>query len=302
MRNEDDMRLFVSIVKSGTLQGATSSSSLTRSGISKRLSRLEQRLGVRLLNRTTRSIALTSAGTAYFEASSRILDEIIAIEESVSASGRNLVGTLHVAAPSVLAEQVLIPLLADFSEANPTVRVKLECAEGKTDLIGQAIDLAIRLGKPDDAALVSRKLLGGRLLLCAAPSYLDEHKPPEAPAGLTEHKCVLLNALGSDWNDWPFVNGRQTQTVRVRGPLACNSSQSHYAAILAGLGIGPVIEAVARPDIAAGRLRPLLEKYAVPDSGVIYAVHQNSRQMPGKLRVFLDFLTKRLAARAKALA
>jgi DNA-binding transcriptional LysR family regulator len=302
MRNEDDMRLFVSIVKSGTLQGATSSSSLTRSGISKRLSRLEQRLGVRLLNRTTRSIALTSAGTAYYEASNRILDEIVAIEESVSASGRNLLGTLHVAAPSVLAEQILVPLLADFHAANPTVRIKLECAEGKAELVGQSVDLSVRIGKPDDAGSVSRKLLGGRLLHCGAASYLDAHPAPATPGDLTEHKCVLLSALGTDWNDWPFLQGKGTQTVRVRGPITCNSSNSHYTAVLNGLGIGPVVEAVARTDIEAGRLRPVLERYSAPDSGAVYAIYPSARQVPGKLRVFLEFLTRRLSPRAKAVA
>jgi DNA-binding transcriptional LysR family regulator len=295
---EADFRLFTAIVAAGTMQGAAQALGLTRSGVSKRLAQIEERLGVRLLNRTTRTMTLTDAGRAYHASSVRLLEEIDASEEAVRAFGKSAVGTLKLAASSMLAARFVIPLLREFKESNPDIHIQLHCSEEFSNVVGESIDLAIRIGRSPDSSLIARKLAVSRRVLCASPAYLERHGVPQRPEDLPRHNCLLLSPLGTSWNEWPLREGRHVRTLRVHGDLVLNSSHGHYESIYAGLGIGRVTELVARPDIESGRIRTVLDRYTPTDEAMISAIYPTSRHVSNKLRVFLDFLVKRFAAHA----
>ena len=289
------MTIFACVVDEGGFSAAARALDLTPSAVSKQVSRLEDRLGVRLLNRTTRHISLTDEGRAFYERAARIVSEIEEAEESIAAQHGHVRGTLRVASTVVFAKHHVLPLLPEFFKRYPELEVSLEVTDRSVDLVEEGVDVAIRFTEQlSDRTLVARRLAVNRRVICAAPSYLETHGVPQTPKELSTHNCLRLYTISS-FNDWEFEGPDGTAIVHVSGNFETNSADALYHAVLAGLGVARLSTYVIGPDLKSGRLVRLLPEY-VHEKADILAIYPERRNLPPKTRVFIEFLTERLGA------
>jgi DNA-binding transcriptional LysR family regulator len=291
----DDMTAFVRVVEDGNFSAAARSLHLTPSGVSKLIGRLEDRLGVRLIQRTTRRLALTAEGRVFYERCRDILAEIEGLEQDVGAARSEPRGTVRVSLSNGFGLTQVVPLLPEFSGRYPKVQIVLIFQEHIVDLIAEGFDLAIRLGAIRDESLVARRLGEHRRVVCAAPSYLDAQGVPQTPEDLSRHDCLMFDAPEA-LNHWPFrwPDGR-SERVAVQGTFRSNNGEALYNLLLAGTGIANAADFLVKRDLLQGRLVPLLRDYAEPQPTLIHAVYPHRRHLPAKTRVFVDFLADRFA-------
>jgi DNA-binding transcriptional LysR family regulator len=289
-----EMTVFAQVVEDGSFTAAARSLRLSPSAVSKLVARLEDRLGVRLIQRTTRRLALTAEGRLFHDRCREILDEIAAAEELVAGSRLRPRGTLRVGLSHGFGMSQIVPLVARFAERYPEVELQLAFADRRVDLVAQGLDLAIRLGPVQDEALIARRLCEHGRIVCAAPSYLARHGTPATPADLARHNCILFDQ--PDYlNRWPFKHPDGTiERVRVRGTARSDSGDALYQLLLNGLGVAWAADFLALPDVAAGRLVPLLGPFAFDERTPVHAVYPQRRHLPAKVRVFIDFLLEQL--------
>jgi DNA-binding transcriptional LysR family regulator len=291
------MEVFARVVREGSFSAAARSLSQTPSAVSKQIGRLEDRLGARLFNRTTRRLSLTEVGAAFHERAERILTEIEEAEQAVSHLSMAPRGTLRLDVPTGFGRLYVAPLLRDYIDRNPEVRVDVTLNDRYVDITEESIDLVIRIGELSDSSLIARRLAANRRLVCAAPDYIARHGQPMRPANLAQHNC-LVYTYRAQRNDWPFLSQDQDpakpQIVRVSGNLETNNAEALSAAALAGLGIALLPLWLIGPDLAAGRLIHVLPDYHGPDSA-IYAVYPPGRHLSPKVRSFVDFLAEHAA-------
>jgi len=288
-----DMLLFVHAVDHGSFSATARALALTPSAVSKRIGRLEDRLGVRLLNRSTRRTTLTEAGEALYRRCARIATEITEAEALAASMGEQVRGTLTVAATVAFGKAQLMPLIPEFLAQHPELKLSLELTDRAVDLAQDQLDVAIRFTEQvSDTAVVARKLASNRRVICAAPAYLERHGAPERPEELLRHNCLRLSTVPI-WNDWELGEGKAKRVYRVKGSLEVNSADAVYHAALAGLGIARLSSYLVGPDIRAGRLVRLLPAYCQEDSSIL-AIYLARRNLPAKVRAFIDFLAERL--------
>ena len=283
---------FAQVVETGSFSEAARRLRISKSVVSAQVQRLEERLGVRLLQRTTRKVAATEAGLAYYRRCARILAEAEAGEQEALALHREPRGTLRISAPDTFGWMHIAPALKEFLAGHPGLSVDLSLSSAHVDLVGQGLDLAVRIGRlPDDSPLVVRRLADSPLVACAAPSYLAARPAPARPSDLAQHDCLVFSPLG--WGGkWGFVADSGTEWVTVSGSLATDSGEVLREAVLAGLGIA-VLPAWAVADaLADGALVRLLPRHPLPSSA-IYAVYPSNRMMSAKVRAFVTFLARR---------
>jgi len=294
MLHQDDIRLFAAVVREGGFSLAARQMGLTRSAVSRRIDQMETRLGVRLITRTTRRFALTTAGKILFEHCARIAQDIDAAEQAIREDFGAPRGDLRVNCAVMIGLKLIIPRLKGFARAYPGMRVHIDLSDAPLLRGDTHYDLHIRLGEADDPALVARRLARSRRILCAAPAYLAEFGRPASVEDLARHACLLISGLGVDSNTWLFRDGGRVEKRRVRGSLVFNSGDGHYEALVAGLGIGRVTEILARADIAAQRLIPVLEHRHAGDPEPILALYQGGKHTPQKTRAFVDYFRRSL--------
>ncbi len=292
MSRQQDLEVFVQVVKSGSFAKAADELQLNPSAVSRRISHLEQRLGVQLLHRTTRSLSLTEAGERYFNRCLSILADIEEAEREAKQHSQQPQGTLHVSCSTYLAYRFLLAKIPPFLEQYPQIVIQLTLSDDVVDLMRDGIDVAIRIGEIADASLITRKLISDRRIICASPQYLDRYGIPETPNDLAHHNCLSLNAQKTTLNQWRFRDASGLREMRVRGNFAVNSGQALYEAILAGLGIGRVVQFLAQPELTSGQLVPLLMEYAEDNEVGIYAVLPSQRYLLPKVRCFVEFLAE----------
>lgn len=291
----DDMVTFVRVVEDGNFSAAARSLHLTPSGVSKLIGRLEDRLGVRLIQRTTRRLALTTEGRTFYERCRDILAEIESLEQDVGTARSEPRGGLRISLSHGFGLTQVVPLLPEFSALYPRVQLTLIFQEHVVDLISEGFDLAIRLGALRDESLVARRLGDHRRVVCAAPSYLASQGLPHTPEDLGHHDCLMFDAPEA-LNHWPFrwPDGRSGQ-IAIRGSFRSNNGEALYNLLLAGTGIANAADFLVKRDLLQGRLVPLLRDYAEPQPTPIHAVYPHRRHLPAKTRVFVDFLADRFA-------
>jgi DNA-binding transcriptional LysR family regulator len=292
MSRQQDLEVFVQVVKSGSFAKAADELQLNPSAVSRRISHLEQRLGVQLLHRTTRSLSLTEAGERYFNRCLSILADIEEAEREAKQHSQQPQGTLHVSCSTYLAYRFLLAKIPPFLEQYPQIVIQLTLSDDVVDLMRDGIDVAIRIGEIADASLITRKLISDRRIICASPQYLDRYGIPKTPNDLAHHNCLSLNAQKTTLNQWRFRDASGLREMRVRGNFAVNSGQALYEAILAGLGIGRVVQFLAQPELTSGQLVPLLMEYAEANEVGIYAVLPSQRYLLPKVRCFVEFLAE----------
>lgn len=286
------MRLFVRVAHAGSLSAAGRQVGLSPASVSRHINALEDELGVRLLNRTSRKLSLTEAGELYLRRAERVLAEIEDTKSLVSQLQVRPSGTLRVHARISLGSQHIAPSLPAFLTRYPDLRVDLWLSDGSVDLVEQGVDVAIRVGKQQDSSLIARKLASSPRLVCGSPAYLDRTRPPRRPDDLVVHNCLTYRFdLGPP--AWRFLGRNGLKEVRVSGNLQTNNAEALRTAALAGLGLALLPAWSIDGDLRAGRLRAVLTDYqASPtefDDG-IYAVYQQTRHLSAKVRIFVDYL------------
>ncbi|MCC7060113.1 MAG: LysR family transcriptional regulator [Burkholderiaceae bacterium] len=280
---------FVAVAARGSLSAAAQAEGVAPAVISRRIDALEDRLGVKLLTRTTRRITLTFEGSAFLEDCQRLLNDLYNAEASVSLGGVKASGHLRVTAPAGFGRIHVAPLMPAFLAANQDVSVSLDLSDRLTDIVNENIDVAIRIGTLDDSSLVGLKLADNRRVVIASPAYLERRGTPATPADLAQHDCLTFGTYGNQARGWQFVVAGRAVSIRVSGPLECNDGAVLRDWALAGRGLAWRSLWEVGADLAAGRLRTVLDAYAAPDNA-IHAVFAQRKHLPLRVRVFIDYL------------
>lgn len=292
MQRTDEMNVFVNVVREGGFSAAAKALQLTPSAVSKQVSRLEDRLNVRLLNRTTRQLSMTDEGEIYFQRAAAILADIEEAEALVSDRSDSPSGTLRVTSSITFGRHQIIPMMPEFLNAYPDMRLQLSLSDNIVDLVQEGFDVAIRAADLTDSSLVARRLAVDRRIVCAAPSYVEKHGIPQSPEALRDHNCLVITNIPS-MRDWEFTFGGTTRKIHVEGRFETNSGVGVHEAALDGLGIAQLAAYLVADDLRAGRLISFLED-RVADGKPIYAVYPHSRHLSPKIRAFIDFLVEKL--------
>lgn len=278
---------FARVATRGSLSAAARAEGVTPAIIGRRIDALEARLGVRLLLRTTRKLTLTFEGQAFLEDCQKVLNDLANAEAAVSLGGLKASGYLKVSAPAGFGRQHVAPLVGDFMQANPEVRVNLNLSDRLVDLINENIDCAVRIGELTDSSLVSVRLGEMRRMVVASPAYLVEHGVPRTPDDLAGHNCLSLGQQ----RGWAFRNPEngEVETIKVGGVFECNDGAVLHEWALAGRGLAwRSLWEVGR-DLKEGRLTSVLDAWQAPPMG-IYAVFPQRRHLPLRVRLFIDLL------------
>ena len=283
------MVIFVRVVEMEGFSAAAREMNLSKSAVSKQISRLEDRLGVRLLNRTTRKLSLTEAGATYFEGCRRVLDEAESADLAVSRLVEAPRGQLKINAPMSFGTTHLAPNLGKFLADYPELNIKLTLEDRMVDLVEEGYDLAIRIGHLDDSSLVARRICTMRSVVSAAPAYLAAHGTPARPEDLESHRC-LIYSYGRESGSWTFHRDEEVRRVRTTGQLSINHGDAIREAALAGLGICIEPTFIVGEDLRAGRMIQLFPDWHLGADFAMYAVYPARRNLPPKVRVFIDFL------------
>ncbi|QKV19249.1 LysR family transcriptional regulator [Oricola thermophila] len=287
MSNFGDLEIFARVVAAGSMSAAGRELGLSPAVVSKRLRRLEDRLGSRLLQRTTRQIALTEAGQGFYERVVAILAGVEEAEAFVSRRSAMARGTLKVTAPTSFGRLHVAPHLGTFMEANPDLAINLVLTDDFVDIVGEGYDVAIRIAELADSSLVARKIAPVRRILCAAPSYLKRHGTPQSLEALSGHNC-LTHVSGEAWR---LEGPNGPVSVRPNGTLMTNSSEVVREAVLAGIGIGLRSTWDIGPELASGELVQILPEYGGSRNIAVHAIYPSRQFLPVKVRLFIDFLT-----------
>ena len=292
MNDAPDLAFFSLLARQPSLAAAAQIIGVTPPAVSRRLAALEKRLGVRLLNRTTRRLSLTPEGERYLDDGEQILRDIENLERSLSESRDTPRGLLRINASFGFGRRHLAPLISDFVKTWPNVEIILQLSDRPLDLTEHALDIGIRFGMPPDSRILARKIATNRRLLCASPDYLAQHGVPLEPRDLLAHRCIVIRENDRAFNNWQLTDGKQQTMVKVRSPLAVNHGEIAVDWALAGHGIVLRSEWDIAADLRRGDLVRVLAPW-VGASADIHAVYPTRHHLSAKVRVFLDFLAAR---------
>ncbi len=284
--------IFVAVVEQGGFSPAAKILGISKSAVSKRITTLEQHLGVKLLQRTTRKLSLTEAGEHYFEHAVKAHAAARDAEESATQLQGEPQGRLRINTPMSFGRMHIAPLLPEFLARYPKITMDTMMDDRQVDLVGGGFDLAIRAGDLPGSSLIARKLATLHSVVCASPAYLKKYGYPKTPSELSQHNC-LLYTYSDNLNTWSFERDGHKQSVEVDGNYQVNNSEALREAILKGLGVGRLPTFVAGREIEAGTLINLFPDYQM-HSKTIYAIFQERQYMPAKVRAFLDFVIEYL--------
>lgn len=286
---------FVAVADTGSFTEAAKSLGRDASVVSRRISLLEQKLGVRLLSRTTRRVSLTEVGTLYHRRVQTLLDELAVANREASNIAASPQGLLRVSVPVTFGRQWVAPLLPSFIDRHPLIRIDVRFSDRLVDVVADGFDVAIRVGVLRDSTLISRKIASYRNLLVAAPSYLARHGKPRTPDDLAQHACLGFSGH-ADWPDWLMMKDGKRKTVRPAGPLIADNSEVVLMAALEGAGITFTPDWLAGPEIRTGRLVEVLPGWSGRAEGGVYAILPPGQLMPTKARLFVEEVTKSIKA------
>ena len=281
-----EMEIFARIVAQGSMTAAGQSLGISPAVVSKRVKKLEQRLGTRLLQRTTRQVALTEAGRDYHERVRSILDQVEEAEAAVSLRAKQVQGTLKVSAPTSFGRMHIAPHLGAFLSENADIAIDLHLSDDYIDLIADGFDLAIRVGALPDSSLVARKLAPIHRVLCATPDYLAKNGTPASIDDLSGHICLAAH----NQDPWRLEGPDGSAMVRAHGPLRTNSSEVVRSAVVAGLGIALRSSWDIADELRSGELKMVLPGWRASAHVGLYAVYPSRRFLPAKIRLFVDYL------------
>jgi DNA-binding transcriptional LysR family regulator len=289
----EGLAIFAKVIETRSFAGAAAELKLSRATVSKAVSRIEARLGARLINRTSRRLALTDAGRQLAGRAAHILAEGEAAEDAALTQATLPRGSVRLAVPMSFGVLTVAPLLPEFLAAYPEVSIDLHLSDATVDLVGEGYDAAIRIAALPDSSLVARRLCEMRRYLVGSPAYLNKHGRPRHPLHLAEHRCIgYSHAMAPE--TWRFVKDGKSATVRPSGPLRANNGDAMMPALIAGTGLGILPEFILHEALAAGRLEILLPDWSLP-SGAVYWITPPGGPRPKRVEVLADFLVAKLA-------
>jgi DNA-binding transcriptional LysR family regulator len=287
--------VLVRVIHEGSFRSAARVLGMPKTTVSRKVAELEEQLGVQLLRRTTRTLALTDAGAAFMEEAEGAIARLEAAEAAVTELQREPRGKLRVTTTVPLGQAFLAPIVVAFLEAYPSVEVMLHLTDRAVDLVAERFDVALRTGALADSTLMARLVVSGGFRVVASPAYLAHRGTPETPSELTGHTCVRFTKLGSAVRTtWPFGKGKRAVEVPVSGRFVSDDFVSLRTAAERGLGVARLPAIIVHESIREGRLVSLLDAHAAPATPM-HLVYVGGRHLPSRTRAFLDFVEPRLA-------
>lgn len=284
------MRVFQTVVETGGFTAAAHVLGVSQPFVSQTIGRLEDRLGVRLLHRTTRGHRLTAEGEVFLRGCSRAIDAVDAAEAEVQRGRQRVAGELRVSAPMAFGLDRVVPILPDFMQRHPDLTISVSLSDEVSNLVEDRIDVAIRMGRLRDSTLVSRRLCDLQRIVVASPEFIERNGRPGVPSDLARFDCLLWQGGQEHLNRWQFVVDGAALTIPVAGRFRSDNGMSLYQMCVGGVGILRLAEHLARPAIANGRLVPLLEHFQASDETALHAVFLPERDLLPRIRAFVDFL------------
>lgn len=289
-----DLAFFATVMRCGSLAAAAQEMGVTAPSVSKRLAAVEERLGVRLLQRTTRRMSLTPEGERYWVDGAAVLAELESLERSIAGSKATPQGLLRVSATLGFGRKFIAPALARFAKLHPAVEVQLHLSDKVVNLVEQGFDLGIRFGELPDARITARLLARNRRMLCAAPAYLESEGTPLTPRELLRHRCIFIRESDETFGTWHLTNGARQEAVKVRGPLSTNDGESALGWAMEGHGILMRSQWDAAAALKAALLIPVMPEWKFPPAD-IYVVFPTRDHLSAKSRALIDFLLDEFA-------
>ncbi|MFM0342090.1 LysR family transcriptional regulator [Paraburkholderia fungorum] len=286
-----DLEFFVLVARHGSLSAAARALDLTPPAATRRLVQMETRLGVRLVNRTTRSVSLTNEGETYLQHATRILAEVREMEDVVSSGRSAPRGLLRVNATLGFGRTAIAPIVSEFARRYPDVAVQVEVTDRPIDLVESGFDLAIRFGLLPDKRLNARRVMSNRRLLCASPGYLKLHGMPSSLRDLSDHRCIIHRQNDDAYGIWRFTHGEQSEVVKVRGMLSSNDGDIVLGWALDGHGIAIRSEWDLAKYLDSGRLKVVLPEFVLP-SADLYVYYPSPSNQTIRARAFIEFLVE----------
>lgn len=294
----DAMNVFVTVVETGSLSAASRKLRMPLPTVSRKVSDLETHLKARLLNRTTRQLTLTDAGSAYLGACKRILDDVHEAERGAAGEYSEPKGDLMISAPLMFGRLHVLPVINDFLQQYRQVDVRLLLGDRVDNLLQEHLDLAVRIGELADSTLVATRVGATRRVLCGSPAYFAKHGEPKTPQELHAHPCLAFDAMGST-QEWLFKSGTASVLVPIQPRLIVNTAEAAIDAALAGVGVTRVLCYQIQRALQERTLVRVLGRFE-PDPAPINLVYTAQRRLPLKLRAFLDFASPRLRAQIES--
>ncbi len=289
------MNVFVRVAKAGSFAGGARELDISRAMATKHIMQLENSLGTRLFNRTTRSLSLTDVGASYLERCHQVLQDVEEMEAAVTHLQTEPRGVLKISAPPVIGATHITRAIVEFLKTYPDLTVDLILQSTPSDMIDEGIDIAIYLGNLDDTSMVARKLASSSMVVCGSPDYLARFGIPEKPEDLNDHSC-LVNWASAPRNKWHFKSPSGNSTIVVTGRMQANVADALRVAAVEGMGLVMLASYVVSRDIEKGKLKPVLESYTLPPLD-IHAVYPHRKYLSAKVRRFLEFLQEWLGPR-----
>ncbi len=290
----DSMKIFVRVAEQGSFSAVARQMDVARSVVTRQVAALEAHLGMQLLTRSTRSLALTSAGQAYLERCREILALVEAAETGLAEERQVPRGLLRLSVPLSFGLRHLLPLLMDFNVTYPEVTTEVDFTDRRVNLVEQGLDMAIRITQRPDPLDVARRIGSSKLTVTASPDYLRRRGEPRHPAELVDHECLIY--VPAQQGGWPFMVDGVQQLFPVRGRMRANNGDALAEAAMRGLGISCQPSFLVASAVEAGWLQPILADYPMPELG-IYALLPSNRFVPHRVRVLVDYLAERIGSR-----
>ena len=295
MNRLEAMTILLAAVDTGSLSGASRHLRIPLATVSRRVAELEEHLHVRLVHRGNRKLVLTDAGRSYVASCRRIIEDIAEVERTASGEYRAPQGELTISLSSVLGRTHILPIVVEFQRAFSDVRIRMQLTDRMVSLAEEHVDVAVRLGELPDSSMIATRIGLIRHLVCASPAYLKKRGAPKKPVDLAAHDCVVHEGHSTSY-DWDFVTDKTKQTIHVPSRLMVNLGEAAVAAAVAGAGIARVLSYLVEDAMKSRSLVALLEAYEPPPFPVS-VIYSSQRQVPLKLRAFLDFAIPRLRKR-----
>ncbi|NOH60807.1 LysR substrate-binding domain-containing protein [Vibrio sp. RE88] len=289
-----EMAIFVSVVESGSFSKTAQKLGVSPSSVSRSITRLESALQERLLERTTRKMRLSTTGQEVYSLCNDMMNSAKMAISAAQVDKTNVSGSLRVAAPKALSRQVLMPMILDFIGRYPNISLQLKAADHYIDPIGDEVDVIIHITDTPTEGLIAKQLGQCRLVMCASPSYFEEHNVPTHPEDISEHNCLCLGENPKD-RIWDFINNNQKLSINVSGSFAVNHSEIRREAVLRGVGISVFPEFVIQPYIDSGEVVEVLQDWQIGGNyqGKIIAQYAQSKYIPSQIKTFIEYLQSR---------
>ncbi len=285
--NVEQLKLFVRIAATHNISQAGAELGLSAAVASTYINKLEQSLGVRLVHRTTRKVALTEDGLAFYQYAEDVLSSVEAARASVGAGSSSPSGTLRIAAPASFGRMHLLPALTEFLQTYPQLKIDLKLSDTIVDLVEGGFDIAVRNSELKDSSLIARKLATDKRIVCASPRYLAQFGEPKRPQDLQSHNCITLMGL----DNWTFYNGANPITIKVKGNLRTDNGEAIRDACINGMGLTVNSSWSAYQHLLRGDLVEVLADFPLVSQTAIWAVYPSSRQLAAKVRAFIDYFS-----------